>query len=144
MTDQTPINPARVLAALETLGWPDDRGYQYERMPNSYQLAEDAIRAADKATSEHLIGPLTPAEWCAFRARDDDDLLRCCAITSEFRDRLFYVLRMGGDRYVGQGVFRQAWKAMVEHGFPEGPEVAPLFDKLRVFYIDPPAVKDES
>lgn len=83
-----------------------------------------------------LIGPLTPAEWCAFRQRDEDDLLQCCGVTSEFRTKLFYVLRMGGDRMFGRGVFCEAWRAMEAHGFPEGDDVQPLLDKLRRYYID--------
>lgn len=65
MTDltPTPVDPARVLAVLEVLGWPDDR----ERGPHAedpsygphgvyWEIAEDVIRAADAASSEpHVI-----------------------------------------------------------------------------------------
>ena len=85
-----------------------------------------------------LIGPLTAAEWCAFRLRDDDDLLQCCGVTSDFRDALFYVLRMGGDRHLGRGIFREAWHAMERHGFPQGDDVTPLLAKLGAYYIDQP------
>src|SRR5262245_3017565 len=63
-----------------------------------------------------LIGPLTAEEWCSLRAGTDDDPLQCCSITSGFRDALFYVLRQGGDRLYGRGVFRRAWRELVEHG----------------------------
>lgn len=83
-----------------------------------------------------LIGPLTAEEWCAFRWRDDGDLLQCCGVTSDFRDVLFYILRMGGGREHGRGIFRQAWHAMERHGFPQGDDVTPLLDKLRAHYIE--------
>ncbi|MFC0504146.1 hypothetical protein [Micromonospora costi] len=86
-----------------------------------------------------LIGPLTAEEWCAFRMRDDDDLLQCCGVTSSFRDALFYLLRMGGGREHARGYFREEWQAMEEHDFPVGDEVTPLLDKLRAYYIDPPS-----
>ncbi|PZF98534.1 hypothetical protein [Micromonospora deserti] len=63
MTDnRAPIDPARVLAALEVLGWPDDRGEQYAEdaavMPAEahYRLAEDVIRAVDAAGCPCLPG----------------------------------------------------------------------------------------
>lgn len=84
-----------------------------------------------------LIGPLTAEEWCAFRDRGDDDLLRCCGITSDFRDALFMVLRSGGEQWTAM-YLRAPWTAMVEHGFPQGDDVTPLLDKLRAFYIDSP------
>lgn len=85
-----------------------------------------------------LIGPLTPAEWCAFRQRDEPeaDLLQCCGTTSDFRDAVFFLLRMGGGLEFARGVFREAWQRMEEHGFPVGPDVTPLLDRLRAFYID--------
>lgn len=59
------IAPARVLAALEILGWPDDREHSAHVEPDGFHLtapghyygtAEDAIRAADEA------GDTTPAD----------------------------------------------------------------------------------
>lgn len=59
MTDQspTPVDPARVLAALEVLGWPDDRedAARDSEGPSClppgvyWELAEDVVRAADAA-----------------------------------------------------------------------------------------------
>lgn len=59
MTDPTPtpVDPARVLAVLEVLGWPDDRvdaagdpeGYSNALTRVYWELAEDVIRAADAA-----------------------------------------------------------------------------------------------
>lgn len=52
--DVPPVDPARVLAALLVLGWPDDR-YVSALAPEiplgvHWALAEDVIRAADEAT----------------------------------------------------------------------------------------------
>ncbi|MFI2650180.1 DUF6085 family protein [Micromonospora fulviviridis] len=68
MTDEnpTPVDPARVLAALEVLGWPDDRADPATApapldecdypLGLHWKLAEDVIRAADAASSEqHVI-----------------------------------------------------------------------------------------
>ncbi|WP_431728505.1 hypothetical protein [Verrucosispora sp. TAA-831] len=85
-----------------------------------------------------LIGPLTAEEWCAFRLRNDGDLLQCCGVTSAFRDALFNLLRMGGERHDAAWILRDEWQAMEEHGMPQGTEVTPLLDKLRAFYIDQP------
>lgn len=56
MTDEnpTPVDPARVRAALEVLGWPDDRKQREPFVePRAYwETAEDIIRAADAASSE--------------------------------------------------------------------------------------------
>lgn len=82
-----------------------------------------------------MIGPLTAEEWCAFRQRDDGDLLQCCGTTSDFRDALFWLLRMGGDRSLA-ALFRASWRQMEDHGFPQGDEVTPLLDRLRAFYIE--------
>ena len=85
-----------------------------------------------------LIGPLTAAEWCAFRQRDDDDLLQCCGVTSDFRDAIFNTLRMGGDEYSARNWLRDAWEQMEAHGFPQGDDVTPLLAKLGAYYIDQP------
>lgn len=46
-----------------------------------------------------LIGPLTSEEWCSLRATgEDDDILQCCAETSDLRDGIFMLLRMGADK----------------------------------------------
>lgn len=68
-----------------------------------------------------LIGPLTAEEWCSLRAGGptpdgQDDVLQCCAITSEVRDWIFYTLRMGGDR--APGPLKDALEALVGHGLP--------------------------
>ncbi len=85
-----------------------------------------------------LIGPLTAEEWCRFRMRDDNDLLLCCSVTSNFRDALFTVLRMGGDRSMWM-LLRRRWEEMDEHGWldlEENPAAAELLAKLKAFYID--------
>ncbi|MFY1669513.1 hypothetical protein ACN27G_06095 [Plantactinospora sp. WMMB334] len=52
----TKIDPARVLAVLAVMGWPDDRGNDYRDeqavMPAEahYRLAEEIVQAVDKAT----------------------------------------------------------------------------------------------
>lgn len=75
MTDPppTPVDPARVLAALEVLGWPDDRedpaacpaplddvGYP---LGMYWELAEDVIRAADAASSEQHVIEIRADGW---------------------------------------------------------------------------------
>jgi hypothetical protein len=51
----------------------------------------DALVAATPAAPEPLIGPLTAAEWCAFRQTgEDDDLLQCCSITSNQVGRMLH------------------------------------------------------
>ncbi|MFY1595577.1 hypothetical protein [Micromonospora sp. WMMD737] len=127
----------------------DEHGAPSEDLVTSWNEhnahADDYPDPADEHDeTPELIGPLTAEEWCAFRQRGDDDLLQCCGDTSDFRNALFYVLRMGGDREFGQGVFRQAWQRMEAHGFPQGDDVTPLLERLRAFYIDPPATGFES
>lgn len=93
----------------------------------------DQLRAllAGDLPPEPLIGPLTAAEWCAFRQTgDDDDLLQCCAITSDFRDALFAVLRMGADKYLS-AYLREEWAAMEAHGWPAG---VPQIRRIGEFY----------
>lgn len=82
-----------------------------------------------------LIGPLTAEEWCAFRARDDgDDFMQCCAITSNFRDAVFQVLRMGGDKMFSF-ILEREWDEFINgHDFYADSEAAILLEKLRVFY----------
>jgi hypothetical protein len=83
-------------------------------------------------TTPELIGPLTAAEWCAFRlTNDDSDLLQCCAITSAFRDALFEVLRMGGDEKYLASILREPWQAMEQHGFPGG---VPQIKRIGQYY----------
>jgi hypothetical protein len=38
------------------------------------------------------------------------------------------------EKYLGEGVFREAWDAMVEHGLPEG-EGGVLLRKLHDYYL---------
>ncbi len=58
MIKQTPppVDPARVLAGLRVLDWPDDRGETYAdvRAETYYHTVEDVIRAADEAR-EHVM-----------------------------------------------------------------------------------------
>ena len=79
-----------------------------------------------------LIGPLTAEEWCSLRLGTDDDPLQCCGATSNLRDGLFRVLRMGGDAMWAPEL-AEAWRAMDDHGWPEG---VPVVDKIRAFYGD--------
>lgn len=43
------VDPVRVLAALEALGWPDDRTTTEHPRGALYDAAEEAIQAADRA-----------------------------------------------------------------------------------------------
>ena len=73
MTDKTPtpVDPARVLAALEVLGWPDDRedaardpeGPSYGPPGLYWEIVEDVIRAADAASSEQHVIEFRPDGW---------------------------------------------------------------------------------
>lgn len=96
-----------------------------------------------------MIGPLTAAGWAEFRQRADDrDLLQCCAVTSEFRDAVFELLRSADTVYhpnthqVLPGMvsgFRSAYLDMVDHGLPDG-RGGELIDRLARYYLgDPPA-----
>ncbi|KXK63375.1 hypothetical protein AWW66_03415 [Micromonospora rosaria] len=84
MTD-TPIDPARVLAALESLGWPDDREQEqpgpepvgHFELRRYWTAAENVVRAVDKAGC-----PCTPSApehrhgaggYCTARPVPDDD-----------------------------------------------------------------------
>jgi len=69
----TPVDPARVLAALEVLGWPDDRAdpatcpapldeVDYP-LGVYWELAEDVIRAADAASSEQHVIEIRTDGW---------------------------------------------------------------------------------
>jgi hypothetical protein len=89
-----------------------------------------------------LIGPLTAEEWCEFRLRDDNDLLQCCGVTSDFRDEVFHLLRMGGnDKWQAIGGFRGAYWSLVEHGLPDG-RASELIGRLVAFFLgDPPEPK---
>lgn len=91
-----------------------------------------------------LIGPLTAAEWCEFRMQDDD-LLQCCAVTSEMRDAIFGLLRMGGDEDARRmnTSFRRAYWQMVDHGLPDG-RSGELLGRLVTYFLgDPPEPKHE-
>lgn len=95
------------------------------------------VAIAEQHEREHhdqsLIGPLTAEEWAAFRQTgDDEDLLQCCSITSEFRDALFTVLRMGAGKRIGTLLLHDAWQAMERHDFPDD---VPQIEKLRAFYF---------
>jgi hypothetical protein len=56
MTDPVRVAPARVLAALEVLGWPDDREGScdggFTPRGEYWELAEDVVRAADDAATK--------------------------------------------------------------------------------------------
>lgn len=90
-----------------------------------------------------LIGPLTAAEWCSLRlTAGDEDLLYCCAASSEFRSALFEVLRMGAGADLRYYLV-DAWQQAVAYGHGEGD---PLIDRVRDFYRlddDPPALAPE-
>jgi hypothetical protein len=93
--------------------------------------------------AEDLIGPLTAAEWCEFRLRPGDDLLTCCSVTSEFRDEIFYLLRMGGDDRLLRDGFRAAYYRMVDHGLPDG-RSGELVGRLATYFLgDPPEPKQD-
>lgn len=110
--------------------------------------------STDPATSPsrptRFIGPLTAAEWASFRLRDGDgdgDLLQCCAVTSEFRDAVFDLLRNADTVYDQRGNvmpamvngFRAAYWAMHDHGLPGG-YADELIARLARHYLgDPPA-----
>lgn len=90
-----------------------------------------------------LIGPLTAEEWTEFRLRDDDDLLQCCGVTSEFRDEIFHLLRMGGEDKSWRHGFRRAYCRMVDHGLPDG-RGGELIARLVTYFLgDPPEPKQE-
>lgn len=71
MTDTTQVDPARVLAVLHVLGWPDDRkdtardaeGYSYGPPGAYWELVEDVIRAADAASTEQHVIAFRPDGW---------------------------------------------------------------------------------
>lgn len=90
-----------------------------------------------------LIGPLTAEEWCAFRLRDNDDLLQCCGITSDFRDAIFDLLRMGGEDKHLKHSFRRAYWQMVDHGLPGGPAEESIAKLVAYFLGDPPEPKTD-
>lgn len=85
-----------------------------------------------------LIGPLTAAEWCEFRRRDDDeDLLYCCGSTSALRDSIFHLLRNGGDPLSARG-FVEAFSMVFPayHTLDEmGERGSELLMKLAEFYM---------
>lgn len=59
-----PVDPARVQAVLEVMGWPDDRTDPDCAPVGFYwQLAEEIIRAADSASSESHIIAFRPGGW---------------------------------------------------------------------------------
>lgn len=94
----------------------------------------------EQTNREALIGPLTAAEWATFRLGHDDDPLYCCAHTSDVRDAIFHVLRMGGEAFDGAAL-RAVWSIVDDH---DGLADHPLMRKLYDFYIDgqPPAPTD--
>ncbi|MEU3452299.1 hypothetical protein ABZ671_01625 [Micromonospora sp. NPDC006766] len=83
-------------------------------------------------TTGGLIGPLTADEWCSLRLGDDDDPLQCCGETSDLRDAIFHVLRMGAQEHEGIAL-RAAWHIVEEHG-DLGDH--PILRKLHAFYVE--------
>lgn len=122
--DRTPGLLARQMVAVVRL--------HLARLTDQAQKARAAVIAAqDERDGDLLIGPLTAAEWCAFRLRDDGgELLRCCSVTSQFRDALFDVLRAGAGVDCAP-MLRPEWEALVRHGLPEG---VPQLERIRAFY----------
>lgn len=103
----------------------------YELRAELDQLKARREDAQDVRDGDVLIGPLSAAEWCAFRLRDDGgELLRCCSVTSQFRDALFDVLRAGAGVDCAP-MLRPEWEALVRHGLPDG---VPQLEKIRAFY----------
>lgn len=89
-----------------------------------------------------LIGPWTAEEWCRWRMLPDDDWLQCCGITSNFRDALFLVLRMGGDDPALRIWILEDWEHMTGHGFPRGDDVDELLERFRDFFNLPSLTRE--
>lgn len=89
-----------------------------------------------------LIGPLTAEEWCSFRqSGEDDDILQCCAETSEVRDAIFGWLRMGGDKMWGEILMRDTLGTMASHpGLDRDPRVVKM---LAFLGWEDPKVREE-
>lgn len=92
----------------------------------------------EETTVSELIGPWTAEEWCRMRAGGtsedgSDDILQCCAVTSNFRDAIFGALRMGAPRYWSP-ILARAWEEMVGHGFPQSEEAVELFERFRDYW----------
>ncbi len=92
-----------------------------------------------------LIGPLTAEEWCSLRLGADDDPLQCCAYTSELRDGVFQLLRIGGDRHWGD-LLHVPWIAAAKSHDMADLLTHPLVGKLHAYYIEgqpePPSDRD--
>jgi hypothetical protein len=112
----------------------DEDGYPARR--ESYPAVGSRAEREARDQDASLIGPLTAAEWCSLRLTGgDDDPLRCCAASSELRDALFDVLRMGGGTEYAYRLV-EPWQQAVAYGHGEGD---PLLDRIRDFYaLDAP------
>lgn len=88
-----------------------------------------------------LIGPLTAAEWVSLRLTSGpDDILYCCADTSEVRDAVFQTLRSGAGPDTGVHL-RAVWHFVEAHDtLGEHPLIRKLYDH----YVagQPPAPSD--
>jgi hypothetical protein len=116
-----------------------------------YYLDRDMVAEGVTRPGGDLIGPLTAAEWVELRHRHDDDLLRCCGVTSAFRTEVFNLLCMGPETVEHNGRvlpgmmsgFRGAYWDMVEHGFPEGRGGELIARLARYFLGDAPALAED-
>lgn len=94
---------------------------------------DPTTRAVNGPGEPELIGPLTAAEWASFRLRldSDDDVLMCCAETSDVRDAIFYTLRAGAAACDGIQL-RAVWDIVDGHpGLGDDPRMR----KLHAFYV---------
>jgi hypothetical protein len=77
-----------------------------------------------------LIGPLTGDEWLSLRHVDtDDDILCCCANTSNLRDTLFDLLSRGAQAPCQELV--DHWDIVEQHDLQH----YPIFVKLHEYYV---------
>lgn len=84
-----------------------------------------------------LVGPLTAEEWCSLRLRfDDGDLLHCCGVTSDIRDLVFSLLRMGDDRHTTRLLMEELWDLVNSHDWDQTSDTYRLLERMRGFYLD--------